>query len=327
MQQNNKNYRLEYVARINRVLDYIEKNLNQSFSLEEIATVANFSPYHFHRIFRFMVGEPLNQFISRIRMEKAAGLLIAAPNKSITEIMYEVGIQDASSFARLFKKHMKMSATEWRKKAHSKIGQQDRKITQELRKARQALEETSCYITSDVINQKWSVTMKSENQLTTNVTIKEVPEMTVAYVRFIGPYAGNSELFKGMFEKIFKWAGARGLINFPETKCMTVYHDDPNITEEEKLRTSVCLSVPEDTEVGGEVGKMKIPGGKYAFANFRLDETQFAQAWNMVCKEWLPESGYVPDDRPTFELYNNNVNEDPEHKFDVDIVIPVTPME
>jgi len=84
MHKDNKYYRAEYVARINRVIDYIDTNLSQNFSLEEIATVANFSPYHFHRIFTFMVGEPLNQFISRIRMERAAGILISAPEKSIT---------------------------------------------------------------------------------------------------------------------------------------------------------------------------------------------------------------------------------------------------
>lgn len=326
MSKDNKYYRAEYVARINRVLDYIDTNLSQDFSLEEIATVANFSPYHFHRIFRFMVGEPLNQFISRIRMERAAGILIGAPDKSITEVMFEVGIEDASSFSRLFKKHMKMSATDWRKNANSKIGQMNSNFSQHMSNTRQSLEEFSCYITSDVYHQKWSVKMKNENQLSANVRIEEMNEMTVAYVRYIGPYAGNSDLFKGLYEKLFKWAGPRGLLNFPETKCLCMYHDDPNITDEEKLRTSVCISVPEDTEVGGEIGKMKIPGGKCAFANFRIDETQFQQAWNIACKEWLPESGYVPDDRPTFELYNNDVNTDPEHKFDVDIVIPVKPM-
>lgn len=326
MHKDNKYYRAEYVARINRVIDYIETNLSQSFSLEEIATVANFSPYHFHRIFRFMVGEPLNQFISRIRMEKAAGILIANPDKSVTEVMFEVGCQESSSFSRLFKKYMKMSPTDWRKNAKSKNCQINSNFQQKLSNVRQALEESSCYIYSDIYNQKWSVKMKNENQLTANVSVKEMSEMTVAYVRFIGPYAGNAELFKGMFEKIFKWAGSRGLINFPETKCLCIYHDDPNVTDEEKLRTSVCLTVPEDTEVGGEIGKMKIPAGKYAFANFRIDDTQFEEAWNIVCKEWLPESGYVPADGPTFEMYNNDVNTDPEHKFDVDIVIPVKPM-
>jgi len=53
--------RQEYVARINRVMDYIGANLNGDLCLEKLAGVANFSPYHFHRIFRGMTGETLRQ--------------------------------------------------------------------------------------------------------------------------------------------------------------------------------------------------------------------------------------------------------------------------
>ena len=60
-----------------------------------------------------------------------------------------------------------------------------------------------------------------------NVEVKELPDMTVAYVRHIGPYKGDSDLFDRMFNKLFKWAGARDLLNFPETKTLAVYHDNP----------------------------------------------------------------------------------------------------
>ena len=62
----------EYTARINRVLDYIEANIDTALSLETLAGVAHFSPFHFHRIFKAMTGETLNRFIQRIRVEKAA---------------------------------------------------------------------------------------------------------------------------------------------------------------------------------------------------------------------------------------------------------------
>ena len=77
-----------YTSRINRVIDYIESNISGDLSLEELAEVAQFSPFHFHRIFRAMVGEPLNGFIQRVRIEKAAAKLIADPRKSITEIAF-----------------------------------------------------------------------------------------------------------------------------------------------------------------------------------------------------------------------------------------------
>lgn len=76
----------EYIARINRVLDYIEAHLAESLTLEELAAISCFSPFHFHRIFRAFIGETVGQYISRLRLEKAATLLFSAPEKSITAI-------------------------------------------------------------------------------------------------------------------------------------------------------------------------------------------------------------------------------------------------
>ncbi len=160
-----------------------------------------------------------------------------------------------------------------------------------------------------------------------NVEVKEIPEMHVAYVRHIGPYKGDPALFERLFTKLFEWAGARDLLHIPETKVMAVYHDNPEVTDESKLRTSMCITVPENTEVEGEVGKMTIPGGKYAIAHFEIDQTEYEDAWNALYGTWLPESGYQPDaDRPAFELYLNNPEEHPEHKHIADIYLPVKPL-
>ena len=94
-----KHLREEYTARINRVIDYIEANIAKDLSLGELAQVAQFSPFHFHRIFSAMVGETLNEFIWRIRVEKAADRLITNPKKSVTEIAFECGFSGSSTFA------------------------------------------------------------------------------------------------------------------------------------------------------------------------------------------------------------------------------------
>ena len=148
----------------------------------------------------------------------------------------------------------------------------------------------------------------------------------VAYVRHIGPYRGDSALFERLFGKLMKWAGPRGLLRFPETKMITVYHDDPEMTDEQKLRIEACLTVPEDTPVEGEIGKMTIAGGKVAVAHFEIAADEYEQAWKLVFGDWLPESGYIPDDRPCYEVYHNDPNEHPEHKHIVDICVPVVPL-
>ena len=123
-----------------------------------------------------------------------------------------------------------------------------------------------------------------------------------------------------------KWAGPRGLLRFPETQLLTVYHDDPKITDENKLRTSACITVPQDTPVDGEVGKMAIPGGTFAVASFEIAGDEFEDAWNTLMGGWMPESGYQPDDRLCYELCHNDPKQHPENKHIVDIWVPVRPL-
>ena len=160
------------------------------------------------------------------------------------------------------------------------------------------------------------------------VEVKTLPEMTVAYVRNIGPYQGNAGLFADLFNKLFTWAGARDLVHFPETQTLVIYHDQGDLTEESKLRMSVCLTVPPETPVDGEIGKMQIPGGKYALVRFSLNSSQYGEAWNWVYGSWLPQSGYQPDDRPCFELYPQDGDDcqNPEGPMTVDICVPIKPL-
>ena len=74
-----------YQQRINRVIDYINQNLDHSFSLDELAQKAHFSSYHFHRIFVAVTGETVNFYTNRIRLEKSARLLKLS-NSTITVI-------------------------------------------------------------------------------------------------------------------------------------------------------------------------------------------------------------------------------------------------
>ncbi len=326
---NRRNFlREEYAARINRVIDYIEANIGKDLSLAELAGVAHFSPFHFHRIFSAMVGETLNGFIWRIRVEKAADKLISNPKKSITEIALECGFSGSSTFARAFREAFHMSARQWRSGGYlqaSKHGKTDRKESQVISNVRKDFDVHPYYI-ENMNKQLWRVEMKPNKELIASVEVKGIAEIHVAYIRHIGPYAGDQQLFGNLFNRLCTWAGPRGLLRFPETKFITIYYDNPDITDENKLRTDVCITVPADTQVDGEVGKATIPAGKYAVAHFEINPEQYGDAWNAVYGGWLPESGYQPDDRPCFEIYLNDPKEHPEGKHVVDIYAPVKPL-
>ena len=95
--------RKEYLARINNVIDYIDNNITDKFTLDKLSSVANFSKFHFHRIFASIVGETLSNYILRIRLEKAATLLVYNPNLSVTEIYLDCGFSSSSVLQDLLK--------------------------------------------------------------------------------------------------------------------------------------------------------------------------------------------------------------------------------
>lgn len=319
--------RREYLSRINRVIDYIEINLDKVLSLEELAGVAHFSPYHFHRIFRAVMGESIFRFIQRLRLEKAASLLLANTEEPVTRIAYNSGFSNSSAFARAFREYFNVSPRKWRDNngnenskngtTNSNIGITDSKMGKDIMVAA---------LYTDYNNFNNSLRRSAMLAPHYTVSVKEMPEYTVAYVRHIGPYKGDGDLFEDLFNRICRWAGPRDLLNFPETKFIAVYHDNPDITAEEKLRISICITVPEGIAADGEIGTMKISGGKYAVARFELATDEYEAAWDAVYGEWLPGSGYQPDDRLPYELYINDPEEHPERKCIVDICVPVKPL-
>lgn len=65
----------DYKRRMLRVLVHIQQHLEEAMPLEELARVACFSPYHFHRVFKGMVGESVKEHLRRLRLQRAASQL------------------------------------------------------------------------------------------------------------------------------------------------------------------------------------------------------------------------------------------------------------
>lgn len=327
--------RAEYVARINRVMDHVERHLDERLSLDELAAVAAFSPYHFHRVFAAMVGETLGQFVRRLRLERAAARLVTSPTTPVTVVALECGFSSSAAFARAFKEWSGVSASEWRRVKAGRRRDEGAPPGQEGKNGQTASNLRQDYVVAPVYGAgahyrpTWRVTMNNHTaatgRLTARVEVREEGEITLAYVRHTGPYAGDGALFARLFARVARWAGPRGLLG-PEARALSVYHDSPSLTDPDKLRISVGFSVPPGTPASGEIGTMTIPGGTYAFARFELKEDEYGRAWDAVFCGWLPESGYQPADGVCYEWYHGSPEEHPEGKSVVDICVPVTPL-
>lgn len=309
-----------YRARINRAIDYIEAHLAEELRLDDIAAAAHFSPFHFHRIFSALMGEPVNQFVKRLRLERAAALLRTRPRAPVIRVAMACGYTNPAAFSRAFRAVFGVSPTAWRRGEGQ--SSKDGTLVGKTGKEGETGDGHRSGAQQDTTTSERR--RRTMSKLTLDVRVEDLPETPLAYIRHVGPYAGNQDLFEQLFTKLFNWAGPRGLLG-PESQILSIYHDNPQITDEEKLRISVGIHVPAETEGSGEISRMTLPAGSCAIARFEIDGDQYEQAWESVYGEWLPESGYEPDDRTPFERYLNDPREHPEGKHIVEICVPVRP--
>ncbi len=98
-----------------QLIDRVESRLDQPWSLERMADEARFSSFHFHRMFRDATGETPAAFVERLRLERAALMLLAC-ERPITELALETGFRRPETFARRFRSRFGVSARDYRGK-------------------------------------------------------------------------------------------------------------------------------------------------------------------------------------------------------------------
>jgi AraC family transcriptional regulator len=312
--------RAEYVRRVNRVLDYIRAHRGEELSLEQLASVASFSPFHFHRVFKSVVGENLREHIQRTRVEHAANTLVTRPHADILEVALESGFNSASAFARAFRERFGMSASAWRRACTpgSKPGEPESKPGMADRKPGEAAapgDADDAFTSGDDAGDAKEKTM--------DVKIETLPSYRVAYMRHIGPYAPAG--ISDVWHRLARWAGPRDLWS-AERVCLGITHDNPHVTEPSKCRYDAALVVPAGFTATGDVNVIDVPGGKYAIARFVGKPWEIGAVWDRLFGEWLPPSGYQPDDRPMFERYRGEAFDKASGNFTCDVCAPVRPL-
>ena len=280
-------------------MNFISRNLAHELTLDEIAEAASFSPFHFHRIFKAVVGETVAAFTRRLRLEKAANRLISRPGDDITAIAIDCGFSSSQNFARVFVKHFGLTPTAFRK---SKIGNMDHKPGNELS-----------------LSQGYHHHCTVEHLMAIDaVEVRNVPAMRVAYLRQMGPY--TQAICEPQFGELMAWAAPRGLIG--PGKVMAIYWDNPMVTPPEKCRFDAGIQAPDETAEDDRVAVQTIPGGPYAVCRFERPPEEIRQAWNDALV-WFKGSGLECSDQPCYEIYLTNAAEHPQGKWVFEIRLPI----
>lgn len=280
----------EYSKRINIVVEYINNHLAEEIRLETLADISNFSLYHFHRIMRAALGEPVGAFITRMRVETAARLLRYS-DMPIQDIAYHVGYDMPSSLSKAFKLFYGISPNDYRN------------------------------------NKNYSIMkpVKMSSDLNLEHRIVDLKPMQAMYIRLTGDYEANDYglawqklwgyvkelgLFTDKIEKLC-WSTPKSYIlrrmceeNGINHLC--IYHDDPKVTDIDKLRTDVCLTMDAKIEPKGEIGVKEIEGGKYAVFLYKGPYENLRSVYDTIYGKYIYEIDYQLASRPGFEVYLND---------------------
>jgi transcriptional regulator GlxA family with amidase domain len=117
----NLSKRQDYIIRLNAVFEYINNNLSKTLTLEAAAKAANFSKFHFERVFKLYTNMSFYQFVEYKRITKSETVLLN-PKLSINDVAIHSGFHSVSAFNRAFKKIKLCTPSESRKNIFTRPG-------------------------------------------------------------------------------------------------------------------------------------------------------------------------------------------------------------
>ena len=132
---------------------------------------------------------------------------------------------------------------------------------------------------------------------------KVLAPQQVIYVRLVGAYVNLD--YCAAWQRLWNHVREENLFA-PEIGHLCIYHDDPKVTEPDKLRTDVCLALPRVGKPKGEVGVKEVAGGKYAIFRYRGPYSNLHAVYDTIYLKWIPERGYKLGNTPGFEKYLNH---------------------
>ncbi len=277
--------------KINRVIDFVRASDAPQLSLDEMADIACLSRYHFSRVFQAACGETPIAFLTRHNLEKAMTSLVHKPGLSITDIALEAGFSGSQAFSHAFKRRYGAGPKRIR---DANLGR--------LRR-----------FPKNQIGHYPARVVPSEEGGDTNagwsVSLREQPELRLAYIRHIGPYfalEGMSGAARGLdlaFDRLVDWAMARGLWE-NGTRIYGLCPHNIRVTPPRYCQYDVCIPVDEMVHADEVVSIQHMKSMTYAAIETWGDTATLMQAWQWVIEDWAPSQGVIATSQTPFEIFH-----------------------
>ena len=278
---------MEWIDRLNDTINYIEEHLTDEIDYEQLGRIACCSSYHFQRMFAYMAGIPLSEYIRRRRMSLAA-VDLQGRDMKILDVAGKYGYSSPTSFNRAFQSVHGVAP-------------------------------------SSVKNE--GISVKSFPPITFKITIKGAEEMnyrieTKEAFRIVGvsvplykEIEKNFAIIPPKWQEISQNGTLQRLIGMMDTPPMGVLGVSTcNDTEQWRYYIAVSTS-----QAQGDLEEYTVPAATWAIFPGQGTNQSIQELEQRIVTEWLPTSGYEYGNAPDVEVY---LNPDPQNA-QYEVWIPV----
>lgn len=265
---------MEWIERLNKSINYIEEHITEEISYDELAQIACCSTYHFQRMFTYIAGVSLSEYIRRRKMSLAA-VDLKGSNEKIIDISLKYGYSSPTAFNRAFQ---------------------------------------SIHGVAPSALKNEGVSIKSFPPITFKFTVKGVEELnyrieTKPAFRIVGKsYPLNKEIEQNFLEVPQMWQNA--VMDGTIKKIIALMNSQPQgvlgvsaCNDNEKWKYYIAVSSTADIDTSLE--EYIVPGCMWAIFPGGGTGKSIQELEKRIVTEWLPTSGYEFTEGPDIEVYFN----------------------
>jgi AraC family transcriptional regulator len=286
---------------VERVVDHLRTHLDDAPELGALASMANLSPYHFHRIFRGMAGETALEMLRRLRLERAAWRLRTS-QASVTMIAFEAGFETHEAFTRAFRASFGAPPSEFRRLPNGQV----------ILAAPSGVHFR--------VGQEFDPFIPLETGVSTMpLAIEQFPATRLATVRHRGPY----NQIGAAFGRLSAIAGPAGLFAQPDALVVAIYHDDPESKAIEELQSDAAVSIGDGVPMPDGLHESTIPAGRYACWTHIGPFEGLGDAWTRFMGQAIPAESLRVAPGPAFEVYRSDMRTTPKEQLRTDLYVPI----
>lgn len=280
----------QYQRQLDAVTDHIYTHLDDDLSLDLLARVSGFSPYHWHRIYRAVRGETAAQTVRRLRLERAAAMLTGT-SWPLERVARRAGFRSTDAFSRAFLRAYGLTPGRFRADGDPAAPRRPKRAGG---------------------SQHPGAASGQEGPSPGPVRVEERPELRLAVADHQGSYMDIGRAFARVVDRM----GAQG-------SRVAIYDDDPDAVPEAALRSTAGVVVGPEAEAPEDLRSRVVLAGRYAVMRYTGPYSAMHAAYLRLYGQWLPASGQEPRNHPVVEEYLTDPATTPPTRAVTDILLPL----